>query len=227
MRLVDQHIAAAARIDRCLYRIRVARDDDAAIRCVEAIAVALHGMLRCEGRHRDVRVLVDDTCGDLVGVRSVAIREPPLVAVLVGTRLDVDAICREQMLRHVLETLGTVDFQRHAASDGPGRKDQVGVADGVIGVKMRHEYDAQARRLERLDVARECGSFGPTYDAGADIHEICSVVDHHRGGRPGTVGVDGGSSGTQHDDFCLARRRGGWRCLRWSLRHGQRGAEEE
>src|SRR2546422_655650 len=68
---------------------------------------------------------------------------------------------------------------------------------------------------------------GPTYDAGADIHEICSVVDHHRGGRPGTVGVDGGSSGTQHDDFCLARRRGGWRCLRWSLRHGQRGAEEE
>src|SRR5439155_644465 len=23
------------------------------------------------------------------------------------------------------------------------------------------------------------------------------------------------------------RRRGGWRCLRWSLRHGQRGAEEE
>jgi hypothetical protein len=58
--LVDQHVAATTGIDGGLGRVRVARDDDGAIRRLEAISIAFHGVLGREGRHGDVLVLVDE-----------------------------------------------------------------------------------------------------------------------------------------------------------------------
>ena len=147
MHFVDQHVAAMARIDRRLRRIRVAGDHDAAIGRVEAIAVALHRVLGRKRGDRDVRVLVDDAGGDLVRVHLVAVGERPLVAVRIGARLDVDPVGLEQVLGHRLDALGAVHLERHLPADRPGREDQVGVADGVIGMQMRHERDAQFDRL--------------------------------------------------------------------------------
>src|SRR6266567_3750637 len=46
VRLVNEHVTAAAGIDRFLCRPRVAQDDDTAILRIEAVAVTLHGVLR-------------------------------------------------------------------------------------------------------------------------------------------------------------------------------------
>src|SRR5437870_10126803 len=43
---VNQHVAATARIDRLLRWVGVARDDDTAIRRIEAVAVTFHSVLR-------------------------------------------------------------------------------------------------------------------------------------------------------------------------------------
>src|SRR5262245_36384517 len=63
--LVDEHVAAIAGIDRGLGRARVTRDDDAAVRRVETVPVALDGVLRREGGYGNVRILVNDTAADL------------------------------------------------------------------------------------------------------------------------------------------------------------------
>jgi hypothetical protein len=47
--------------------------------------------------------------------------------------------------------LGAVDLQRNTTADRPGREDQVGVTDRVVGVKMGSERDAQPGWFERLD----------------------------------------------------------------------------
>ena len=85
MDFVNQHITSATGIYRGLRRVRIAGNDDAAVGRVEPIAVTLHGVLRCERRHRDVLILVDDAGGDLMGVYFVAVRERSLIAIGVGT----------------------------------------------------------------------------------------------------------------------------------------------
>ena len=57
---------------------------------------------------------------------------------------DVDTEGFEEMLGHGLETLGTVNLQRHATADRPRREDQVGITDCMVGVKMGNERDAHA-----------------------------------------------------------------------------------
>ena len=121
--LVNQHVAAVTGLDRRLCWVRVTRDDDTAIGSIEPIAVAPHGMLRCEGSDRHVRVLVDDAGADLVGVDLMALREPTLVAIRVGARLDVDAVGFQDVFGHGLQALGAVDLQRHTTPNRPRRED--------------------------------------------------------------------------------------------------------
>src|SRR5439155_22351045 len=73
--LVNQHVAAVTGLDRRLCWVRVTRDHDTAIGSIEPITVAFHGMLRCEGSNRYVRILVDKAGADLVCVDLIALRE--------------------------------------------------------------------------------------------------------------------------------------------------------
>ncbi len=185
---MDQHVAAAARIDGRLRRIRIAGDHDAAIGRIEAIAVALHCVLGRKCRHRDLRILVNDARPDVVRVHATALRKVVLVTVGVGARLDVDAVRGEQMLRHRLHALRAVDLEREFAADRPRGKDEIRVANRVIRMQMRRERDAQLHRVE-------CGDFlvaerraRAADDAGAEIDEVGDVVDDDCGRGAGTFG---------------------------------------
>jgi len=88
-------------------------------------------MLRREGGHGHVRVLVDDAAADLVRVHGVSLRKRTYgvqLAVL-RPRLEVGAIRLEQVLGHSRDADGTVDLERHAPADDPRREDQIRISD--------------------------------------------------------------------------------------------------
>ena len=177
VRLVNQHVAATTGIDRFLRRVRVARDDDTAIRRVEAVAVTLHGVLRGEGSHRHIFVLVDDARTNLVRIHVVALRECSLIAIGIGARLDVNTVGFEEMLSHSLEALGAIDLERDTTPNRPRGEDQVWVTDRMVRVKVGNERDAQPRRFECLDtfVEKRCVS-APHYSS-TKVNEVGGVVD--------------------------------------------------
>ena len=74
------------------------------------------------------------------------------------SRVDVDSIRFEQVIRHRLEALGPVDLQRHAPAWRPRREDQIGITHRVIGMQVRREYHSQVRRLRAASfaLARRC-----------------------------------------------------------------------
>ena len=160
VRFVNQHIAAVAGINRCLRWIRVARDDDTAIRRFEAVAVTLHSVFRGEGSDRHVLILVNLTGLYFMSIHLVTVGECALVAIGIGACLDVDPVSFKKVFGHGLEPNGAVNFPRNTTSNRPRRKDQVRVADCVIGVKMGNERDPQTCRFERLYTSAHSSGFG-------------------------------------------------------------------
>jgi hypothetical protein len=92
------------------------------------------------------------------------------------------------------------DLQRDAAADRPGREDQVRVADGVVGMEMRDEGDAQVRRLQGRDALVARGGARAPHDTGTEVDEVGGVVHDDRGGGARAIGIRVGSPGPQHDD---------------------------
>src|SRR5262252_11234417 len=77
---VNQNVAAAASLYSCLSRARITRDHDAAVRRVESISIALHGVSGAKGRDRYFLVLVNYTGFDVLSVHLPALRVGTLVA---------------------------------------------------------------------------------------------------------------------------------------------------
>src|SRR5215471_2928089 len=90
---VNQNVAAAASSYSFLCRARITRDDNTAVRCVETISIALHGVLGGEGRDRYFLVPVNYTGFDVVRVHLPAFRVGTLVAAWGCTCLDINSIC--------------------------------------------------------------------------------------------------------------------------------------
>src|SRR5206468_542185 len=109
---------------------------------------------------------------NLVRIDVMALRKLALVAEKVGPCLDVDTVGLEEVVGHALEAFGSVDFQWHPTPDGPGREDQVRVANRMVGVKVGDECHPQLCRLERLDTfVEKCGTGAP-HNAGPEVHEV-------------------------------------------------------
>ena len=143
-----------------------------------------------------------------------------LVAVGIGARLDIDAVGLEQVRRHRLDARGTVDVDRHATPERPGTEDQIGIADGVIRMKVRGKRDAQVRRLQRGDAALDHRGFRTANHARTEIDEIGRVVHHDRRRRSRSIRIGRRIPGAEQDDSSLPRR------CRLGLRPGGRGRRE-
>jgi hypothetical protein len=75
--LMDQHIASVTGIDDRLCGGCVAGDDNAAIGCIETVAVAFHAMLGWYRRHGDMVILVHLPPSDFVSVHVVCVWRLP------------------------------------------------------------------------------------------------------------------------------------------------------
>jgi len=98
--LVDQNIAAVASVYRVLCRAGVARDDDAAVRRVESISVALHRVLGWEGPDCYLLVLVNHTGFDFVRTHLPAFRVGTLGSAGTCTCLNINSVSLQDVLGH-------------------------------------------------------------------------------------------------------------------------------
>jgi hypothetical protein len=153
-----------------------------------------HRVLCRECRHRHVRVLVDNARRDLVSVHRVPFRKRTdgVQPAVLRPGLEIGAVRLEQMLRHLLDPVRSIDLQRQPSPEDPRCQHQIGKAGSVVGVQVRHEHDAQVDRIERGHSALHHRRLGAPDDAGADVDEVRGVVDDDSGRGSGTVGIGGG-----------------------------------
>src|SRR5580704_4914175 len=86
------------------------------------------------------------------------------------------------------------------APEYPGREDEVGKAERVVGVQVREEERAQLGHLQsRYTLAR--GGGRATDDAGAAVDQITLAIDDDGNGRAGAVGIGVGRPCAEHDDL--------------------------
>ena len=113
------------------------------------------------------------------------------------------------MVDHRLRARRAIDLERDVALEGPGGEDHVGESDGVIGVEMREEENAQVAREERRVPVHLRRGGRAAHDAGPRIDEIRSALTHDRDGGAAALGVGVRCAGAEHHD---GGRLGGKRC---------------
>ena len=202
---MDQHITFLTVLNQRFARVRVARDDNRSIRRVEAIAERLRQFtVRIpEGRHRDVRILVDDARLDFR-----AARRPVRSATASPSRscrdIDVDMPRLHDVARHIGQTRRPVDLERGAPPLDPRREDQIRVANGVIGVQVGDEGGLQAIGGQRRNSALRRGG-GTADDASSEIDEVSAIVDDDRSRGPRPQWVSRRRTGPQQNDLRTRR----------------------
>ena len=112
-------------------------------------------MLRGEGGDCDLRVFVDDSGFDFMGVHLPALGVSALVSLGICSCLNVDPIRLQNVLGHGLESRRTIHFERCAPTGGPAGQDEIRIASRVIGVKVRRKSYLQVGGLKRRDVPVE------------------------------------------------------------------------
>ncbi len=228
--LVDQDVTTAASLGDRRRGPRITRDDDRSIRRIEAVTEGLRPrpVRNEEGRHLDPLVLVDHAGFDLVHVDLVALQvgrfEP------FGSDLHVGFVGLQQVLRHRLEPGRAEHLDRHIPLQHPGREDEVGVAQRVVGVEVRDEGGRELRGGEASD-AGAAGRHGAPDDTRPEIDQVRCVIhdDGHAGPRAIGLGV-GRARAQQHDPRPGRRRRRGrlLRRGRGDVRPaGERGGKHE
>src|SRR5215471_10271920 len=212
--LVNQNVTAIAGLNRLLGRTGVARDDDAAVRGVESVSVALHGVFRGEGGDCDVCVSVDDSGLDFMGIYLPALGVSALVSLRICTCLNVNPIRLQDVLGHGLKSGRTVHFEGCAPTGSPSGKNEIRIASRVIGVEVGHKSYLQVRGLKCSDAPVENSGLSATYYARSEIHKIDAVVNNNGGRRTGTVRIRHGRARTQQHDprsgYVSQRRLARW-----------------
>jgi len=108
---------------------------------------------------------------------------------------------------HALESARAVSLERDAAMQDPGTEDQVGVAQGVVGVQVGEEDDFQVLDVQRLDAVL-LRRFRPLHHARPAIHQVGGAVHHDGHGCAGAVGIRFGRARAQHHHLGMRRGRG-------------------
>ena len=143
-------------------------------------------------------VVAEDDSGavDLVHVGFVA--GGVAVFEAVGANVYVGSPGGFDVIDHRFGAFGAVDGQGLGTVEDPGGEDEVGQAEGVIGVEMGEEDALEVGHLEGVDVELGGGGGGAADDAGAGVEEIgFAVVDDGDGG---TGAVGGGARGAGAED---------------------------
>src|SRR5688572_30573053 len=101
------------------------------------------------------------------------------------------------MVGHGFETFWTIDFQRYATAHGPGREDQVRIADRVVRVKVGDKGDPQFYRFQSFDTFIQKSGAGPSYDARPEVHKVGGLIYNDRSCRSRAIGCWPRSAGPQ------------------------------
>src|SRR6267143_2982146 len=144
---MNKNITTVACINGGLGIGRVARDDYAAVDGVESIAVGFRErVLRRKGGHSDIRVFVDHSRTDLMNINFARVAVIARLPCLSGDAfLDVGLPRRYDVIGHRLDPLRAIDLERYLSTHHPWRKNEIGIADGMIRVQMGRKRYGQVR----------------------------------------------------------------------------------
>jgi hypothetical protein len=125
-----------------------------------------------------------------------------------GASVDVHLPGLEHVLGHSFDPRRAVDRERIVASHDPRRKDEIRIADGVVGMQVgqEHSLDVYAAVSERSD-AFLIGGCRAADHARTEVDEIGRVVDDDGGRRPGAVRIGTRRSSSEHDHASRSVRR--------------------
>src|SRR5579862_2818795 len=87
----------------------------------------------------------------------------------------------------------------------PSSEDQVGIADGVIGVQVGDENGLEIRGSQGF-YAVVVGLLGAADDSGAGVDKIGGSLDDDGGGGAGALRVGARGSGAEEDDLGLGEQ---------------------
>src|ERR1700681_3622532 len=119
-----------------------------------------------------------------------------------GPDVNVSLVRLEDMFCHCAGSRGAVNLKWFLPSHDPGREDQVGEAQSVIGVEMSEKADPEVYSFQPSDAFLASSRSLPD-DPGAKINEIRSTVDNDGCRRPRALRVRRGSSRTKENDLRL------------------------
>src|ERR1700737_1435139 len=102
------------------------------------------------------------------------------------------------MVGHRFQAVRAVQLQRVLSSDHPRREDQIGVADGVVGMQMREERGLEILGPDRSATSRSRSRRPPNYSR-SEIDEICAIANGNRGRWSCTLRVWAWRAGAEQD----------------------------
>ena len=133
-----------------------------------------------ERLHGNALVFVNDARFNLCRFHLIAVFVRTLKAV--QAEIDIDRIGREQMLRHISDSLRAEDLKRFFPFQHPRGENEVRKPGGMVGMQMRTERDIEQigpKGIFAAAVRFRCAS----YDAGAEIDKVRMAVDNDGGSR--------------------------------------------
>src|SRR5712671_4360077 len=205
---MNENVTAMACIDRGLGRLGVARNYNAAVGCIKAVAISFwECVFRGESGHGHIGVFIDHSRTYLMNVNFVRV---PVIARLPCFRsyafFDVVLPCRQNVIGHCLESFRTVDLERHFSSHNPRSQDEIGIADGVIRMQVSQKRNREVRRFQRWYSFVEHCCLGPPHNARAKIYQVGATVHNNCGGWTRPVWIRKRVPGSEQDYLRLA----GW-----------------
>ena len=180
--LVQQNIAVFGLFRDDVERGGIAADDNGLpVFCCELIAVAFEcAVADGERLHGNTLVFVNNARFNLRRFHLITVFVRALKAV--QAKIDIDRIGREQMLRHISNSLRAEDPQRFFPFQHPRGENEVRKPGGMVGMQMRTERGIEqigSKGIFAAAVRFRCAS----YDAGAKIDEVRMAVDNDGGSR--------------------------------------------
>src|ERR1700731_3586187 len=123
--------------------------------------------------------------------------------------VNVSPVRLQEMFCHVACSWWAINLKRLLPSNNPGRQDQVGKAQSVIGVEMSEKSDPEVYCFQPSDSSLASSRSLPD-DSGAKINEIRSTVNDDACRRAGALRIRRGGSSTKENDLRFL----GWSALR-------------
>ena len=170
---VDQHVRPASKRYEIPRRRRIARNNNRAIRRVEAIGESRHDWRVLDERSSHSHLLVVHHCPtgrELVWVHERPERHSPFVR---DADVDVVLVHLEKQTRHSREGRRPPGVDARVQPRGPCEPDEVPIVRVVVRVLMRDEHMAQRRQRDtgRRELTRDAiSAIDDVRDAAADDH---------------------------------------------------------
>src|SRR6202453_3929451 len=194
---VQQQVASIASLHHFIGGRSVARKHNLPIMSLERVSISFlpNPMLDRKGGDRNIVVAIHHSWLNLMHIDfvscSVSLLQsaPPNAHILHPSLLDVRS--------HILQPMRTISLERLRPSQHPRRKNQIRIAQRVVGMQVSYKNNLQFLSLKSPNSIPPPRAPPPHHPRTA-VDQICPIIYHHRDRRPPPVRVRTRISRSEH-----------------------------